>query len=222
MERYRILLIEDNKHQIAWAKECLKDHKLTIAESEQEFYEIVFQKRRNCVMEDLVMALPFDFAITDMELPIEKGHLTSPHIGKGIFEFLVEDTLEEYKDPAISELKGCALVSNYEHHAAQRKGELLFDLINYTWQYGNNCESIGKPWEPSKVLKVLDLHGSTYSHYSTKDGEIITREEVDKRYGGDHRLASWALAVTEEGGCMYLKPYDKILDCLIQGNLKNK
>lgn len=221
MERYRILLIEDNKHQIAWAKECLKDYELTIVESEQEFHEIIFQKRKVFGYEEelLVMVFPFDFAITDMELPIEKGHSTSPHIGKGIFELLVQKTLEENKKPERNELKGCALVSNYEHHAAQRKGELIFGTIDFTWQYGRKCESLGKPWEPSKVLKVLDLHGSSYSHYSTRDGEVITKEEVEKRYGGGS-TTSWALAVKPEGGCVYLKPYDKVLDCLIQGNSK--
>ena len=87
---YRILIVEDDLRQINWAKECLKEHKLTFVESEYDFYHLISREGKE--RDDFFCFDEFDFVVTDMNLPIKKGESTSPEIGKAIFEVLLRYT----------------------------------------------------------------------------------------------------------------------------------
>lgn len=208
MEKYKILIIEDDPRQIAWAKECLKEHELTFAESEEEFYKILYNPFVG--MDGLVdtREKTFDFAITDLFLPIKKGESTSLEIGRGIFEGLASYQVKYNK------MKGCALFSNYEHHLSDA-------LSSFKLQYSPNIdklncyeiENINGEWEAKKAFAVIDMCWEQYSHFQTTTGEILTLEEIKEK---GINCEKGLIGFIKEESISLLKPYQRILDCLIR------
>ena len=206
MGKYKILIIEDDPCQIAWAKQCLNEHELTFAESEDEFYEILYNPY---ITKDGLVGTrekTFDFAITDLFLPIKKGESTSPIIGKGIFESCVGIQMK------YSEMKGCALFSNYEHHVSN---ELSFFKVGYcggetidTYMIDNR----NGEWEARKAFVVIDMLYDCYSNFLTKEGEIITLENLEEK---SKCCGKQTIAFIREESIVLLKPYERILDCLL-------
>jgi len=221
MKKLRILIIEDDSRQIAWAKECLKEHELTFAESEQEFKRLIFKKGWDESNNEVTrIELPFDFVITDLELPIEKGRLTSVHIGKGIFELLVHFT--KLREGRTGMIRGCALCSCFEHHiAAGKESRTEMFIIESTWSYWQNGHVnhlVGSLDSCSDVANIISVIGRPlmfYHHFVNRDGDILTKEEVEEKFSDSDRHSNPLSVAVTEGGYTPLKLYSEIIANLI-------
>jgi len=133
MEKYKILIIEDDPRQITWAKECLKNHELIFLNSFEEYQQ--FDKKKKEEMH---------IVITDLFLPRKTGEENTEALGHLIFskqlELLQHKRYFKFFNPnfwlAKINLFGLALLSDYEHHIDGYKGSdvlgKLYALTFYT------------------------------------------------------------------------------------------
>lgn len=202
MEKIKILLVEDDPKQITWAKKVFEHDELRVYENWHDFYN-----REN---------LPTDFVITDLSIPRnnhnEKESL--PTWGLSVFGRCIN--LLKNK-----EIKGLALVTNFEHHWHKMK-EVEIKLFYSIQQI---VESLGKKVERSRETKELFLQENNFlnmvflfdcnvlvNNVMSPEGEMLTREEcIDRENLKEEMFAARLLC---EKGYVNLKPYKEVLDIL--------
>lgn len=204
----RILLVEDDLRQIGLAQQVLTGHDLLACqcfEDTKAYFDPYGQQHE--------LVQPFDLLVTDLLLPFKPGADPDHKIGLRIFEtglaLLARD-----------KIKGLALVSNFEHHVnmenimklprdeLERLGKLVYNLGKSIWT-GGDCLTVGKispkAWN---AIFLFDLHINHYSHLLSPEGEMWTREDLQKTHGNLGRAI--------QAGFILPKPFALVVEGLLK------
>ena len=165
MEKTKIVLVEDSKIQIEWAKKELKEFELIVCENFEEYW-------KNC---------PEDgdyYLISDLFLPCKRNENPDYQVGLNIFERALEDALENESDAP----KGATLISNIEHHRGDWNDQCRKALSEFKSRFGNFTSHY---FPPVNCHSFLDERGNSgfYSHFWI-DG---SPKEIDKDPNFDWR-----------------------------------
>lgn len=208
----RILVIEDTDIQRQHAERELEGHDLTFATTAAE-------------VEDMGQ---YDFILTDLFLPESAGGEPDFEVGRRLLE-------KAFKFYERGEVKGVALVSNYDHHVdvgTMSRNDRL-DLRNHLkeknfFDYGwhiidsqlpegvsdaqdyfeyRSSESV-----PSPLLYILDALVEEYEHYMTAGGDVISYKEFRSRIGDDPSISELYGAL--RGEFNIAKPWGKVVESL--------
>lgn len=217
----KILIVEDDKRQLEWARSSLSNHTVLSVENWLGFSS--FGKES------------LDLIITDLMIP-EDDKEEGPKARFGLRVFLEAICLLSQQ-----KIKGMALISNYEHHAHNLNidnvceddlsSELMHNMklifgsigkkVSNTYQTENT--SIRDLWQnddslnvyqegPMNIVFIYDLPFYSYSFFfDTKTKKAIKRKDFVK---GVENQYDYIMKSIKEGGCIPLKPYKEIVKAL--------
>ncbi len=209
----KILLVEDDLRQMAWAEQSLTAHELFQAGSMKEYQEFLRTERM------------FNLVITDLFLPGKPGGAPDYTLGLDIFDGALRGLARE-------EIQGAALVSNFEHHVAAMVfgseghnedssfGNTMRILNRYSRSLGKRLETQDdklivtaeggkRAWN---MMFVVDLDMDNYTHFLSPDGRVLTKAEIGALFSG-RKYITGIEAIKE--GYLNLKPYSVIVEGLL-------
>ena len=218
----KILLVEDDERQLVYAREILKEHTLDIAADADEATAIIERATKpEIVMTDLY--IPWD-----SESNLDRPKKASFKAGLTIFQLAL-------KKLVIGEIKGLALVSNFEHHVHGLEPEAeqplrsfyedqaflsatlhLIDIVGKELKIYNN----GK-WFTSKkkhsltVCVFFDKDLTFFKHFLSPEGKVVSGEEKEQHLVAGTELISEIDQYTlVREGDLNLKPFHRIVEVL--------
>ena len=213
-KKVKILLIEDDERQINYAQQVLAGHELTVMRSWKQLGD----------PSDLFRQ--FDFIITDLMLPLERedGSKSTPDwkVGLGIYTKALASL-------DLGEIKGVALVSNYEHHVENaRESGWDHDEVKREIMHAPQSayvSSVGKriEWDRrggqiiSKVVSMVD-HPMNYLAIFDRSIWLMT-EFLDQK--GQVRVVTEVpegiipREFFREQSLSIIKPYKEVIDALL-------
>jgi len=225
----KIFLIEDNPVQIKWAKEQLSGYELVIATNTDDGWEVLKKAKKS------------DIVICDLELPafgpegpyrridrctddgwiVEKIPVDEPNepTMKNGFNFFESAVLPRLVG---GKVKGIALLSDFEHHAASRDDNENFErfekLIGIIEVVSKFKKSEFGSARGLNIVCIVDRSAGSYRGQAMFwfHGERLTRAEVGERFAPSTRgdlnadLKDWRA----QGGVI-LKPYKEAVDLLL-------
>lgn len=214
--RVRILLIEDDERQINYAQQVLVGHELTVMRSWKELGNPSGLFRQ------------FDLIITDLMLPKEQadGSVSAPDWKVGLD--IYTKTLASLD---LGEVRGVALVSNYEHHVDDaRKSGWDHDEVKREIMHApmSACiVGVGKhlewDWEGKTVAAwVSSREDMPINYISVFDRSIwLMTEFLDQEsqirlaYPNDMPMGKPISQYLKEQGWIIPKPYREVVDALL-------
>lgn len=213
-----ILLVEDDERQIKWARDCCSNYNLMVFTTTAEFYDSEIYDG----LEHKSKAMGDTLLLTDLRLPYKAEETPCPKEGLYLFTNALKWLARE-------QLKGVALLSNFEHHVYEEeqleelvRGQLsgVVLAVYYLGKHISSEWEIGFRWLGLKIgsfssnpLNMLAMYDSLniegYRHFMSPEGIVLSREMVEEQFD-DKRPARSAM----KAGCLNLKPFDFVIENL--------
>jgi CheY-like chemotaxis protein len=206
----KILLVEDSAIQINWAKKELEEHELVIAVNASEALSALKNDTFDIVLTDLVMpgGFPLDPDLRDQNDTPQAFH------GWNIFRKILQMHMK-------GEIKGIALVSNFEHHL--EKGDDIGHYVTMSKaiaQTGWEVEDYSGALSFKRSLRSLNiisfLDALTWSAFPAAiiEGELSSPADISAGWQHQKKDSMWS--AMQNGNITLLKPFKKIVEALSQ------